>query len=103
MRLARQLAFMRAVVGDAPLRRREIVKALTCGALLALQADLRRGRLGQCVALRLRIVPRGGDAGQKKRRCSRWLLIVSICEPAYLHGFVTARRFRAAGDRAART
>lgn len=40
---------------------------------------------------------------KKKRRCSRWLLIVSICEPAYLHGFVTARRFRAAGDRDART
>ena len=40
---------------------------------------------------------------QRKRRCSRWLLIVSICEPAYLHGFVTARRFRAAGDRDART
>ncbi|WP_454261183.1 hypothetical protein, partial [Pseudoxanthomonas mexicana] len=40
---------------------------------------------------------------QKGRRCSRWLLIVSICEPAYLHGFVTARRFRAAGDRDART
>ena len=40
---------------------------------------------------------------QKERRCSRWLLIVSICEPAYLHGFVTARRFRAAGDRDART
>ncbi|WP_211219348.1 hypothetical protein [Thermomonas fusca] len=40
---------------------------------------------------------------QMEWRCSRWLLIVSICEPAYLHGFVTARRFRAAGDRDART
>lgn len=43
------------------------------------------------------------DSRQSERRCSRWLLIVSICEPAYLHGFVTARRFRAAGDRDART
>ena len=64
MRFAGQFAFAAAVVGEARLLRRQIVEALARGALLALQADLRRGCFGQRVALHLRILPRGGDAGR---------------------------------------
>ncbi len=62
MGLAREFAFVRAVVRDTPLLRRQIVEPLERRAFLALQSHMGCGRLGECVALRLRVAARGGDA-----------------------------------------
>ena len=72
MGVARQFAFARPVLGEPRLLRRQIVEPLPRGTFLALQSDKRRGRLGERIALCLRLGARATDA----RRC---LLYTSRC------------------------